>query len=117
MRYLYEFDEDDIEMKISHRESKEIVQTCRDILLDLKDENSEFVYLVYDDSNWVSTYLKEPNRIKISIQNEHEFQYQEIEHVVSRLAYYMESIGYIKFYSKNIKEPGFFHFELGFEYK
>lgn len=107
--------EDNTEIEI---DLKEIMQTCRDILLDIKDEHSYFVYSVSDDSNWVHSFLKEPGGIKISISNECEFKFQDIENVISRLNCYMQSIGWIGFFSKEIKRTGFYYCcALRFQYE
>ena len=81
MKYLKRFNESNT-WNYSHEELKEMLSTCEDILLDLKDEyfntNIHFAY-----NPWIKFYISKPE----------EFTYSDISEVVERLKSYLKSFG------------------------
>lgn len=84
MKHIRTFNEN-----ISQSDLDEIIQNCKDILLDLKDEAEGYGYVVLEDS-----FRGDYNRVFISIQNDNEFNVSDIENVLDRLNNYMNSIGW-----------------------
>ena len=81
MKYLKRFNESNT-WNYSHEELKEMLSTCEDILLDLKDEyfntNIHFAY-----NPWIKFYITKPE----------EFTYLDISEVVETLKSYLKSFG------------------------
>jgi hypothetical protein len=82
MKHLKSFNESNNTWDYSHEELKEMVSTCEDILLDLKDEyfntNIHFSY-----NGWIRFYISRPE----------EFTYSDISEVVETLKSYLKSFG------------------------
>ena len=80
MKYLKSFNESNNTWNYSHEELKEMVSTCEDILLDLKDEyfntNIHFFY-----NGWIRFYISRPE----------EFTYSDISEVVETLKSYLKN--------------------------
>lgn len=81
MKYLKRFNESNT-WNYSHEELKEMLSTCEDILLDLKDEyfntNIHFSY-----NPWIKFYITRPE----------EFTYSDISEVVETLKSYLKGFG------------------------
>jgi hypothetical protein len=81
VKYLKRFNESNT-WNYSHEELKEMLSTCEDILLDLKDEyfntNIHFSY-----NPWIKFYITRPE----------EFTYSDISEVVETLKSYLKGFG------------------------
>jgi hypothetical protein len=82
MKHLKSYNESNNTWNYSHEELKEMVSTCEDILLDLKDEyfntNIHFSY-----NAWIRFYISRPE----------EFTYLDISEVVETLKSYLNNFG------------------------
>ena len=82
MKRYKEFIKESNTWNYSHEELKEMISTCEDILLDLKDEyfntNIHFAY-----NPWIKFYITRPE----------EFTYLDISEVVETLKSYLKSFG------------------------
>jgi hypothetical protein len=68
----------------SHEELKEMISTCEDILLDLKDEHfNTNIHFSYNP--WIKFYISRPE----------EFTYSDISEVVETLKSYLKSFGLV----------------------
>ena len=80
MKHLKSYNESNNTWRYSHEELKEMVNTCEDILLDLKDEyfdtNIHFSY-----NAWIRFYISRPE----------EFTYSDISEVVETLKSYLKN--------------------------
>lgn len=92
MKYLKRFNESNT-WNYSHEELKEMISTCEDILLDLKDEhfntNIHFALerFAVSRNNWYNPW------IKFYITRPEEFTYLDISEVVETLKSYLKSFG------------------------
>ncbi len=115
MRYLKTFNEN-----LNQSDLDEIIQNCKDILLDLKDDSEGYGYVVLEDIFRASR--GNYNRIFISIQNDNQFEISDIKNVLDRLNSYMSSIGWTEIicqlgYREDpyLLETFFYYCELEFE--
>ncbi len=79
MKYLKRFNESNT-LKYSHEELKEMISTCEDILLDLKDEHFN-TNIHFSFNPWIKFYISRPE----------EFTYSDISEVVETLKSYLKS--------------------------
>ena len=83
MKYLKRFNESNT-WNYSHEELKEMISTCEDILLDLKDEHfNTNIHFSYNP--WIKFYITRPE----------EFTYSDISEVVETLKSYLKSFGLV----------------------
>jgi hypothetical protein len=81
MKYLKRYNESNT-WNYSHEELKEMLSTCEDILLDLKDEHfNTNIHFSYNP--WIKFYISRPE----------EFTYSDISEVVETLKSYLKSFG------------------------
>jgi hypothetical protein len=81
MKYLKRYNESNT-WNYSHEELKEMLSTCEDILLDLKDEHfNTNIHFAYNP--WITFYISRPE----------EFTYSDISEVVETLKSYLKSFG------------------------
>lgn len=116
MKHIKTFNEN-----INQSDLDEIIQNCKDILLDLKDEAEGYDYVVLDDSFDFRVNYK---KIFISVQNDNQFGLLDIENILNRLNIYMNSIGWreitCEFGDREDSESldtSFYYCELEFESK
>lgn len=72
---------------ISDSEHNEIIETCEDILLDLKDDGYSFK--VHKDTAWIWS-----KGISIKVKNDNKFTFNDISETINRINGYLNSKGF-----------------------